>query len=219
MLETDLPAEEKVGPPGGIPGHDHVVGGVKGGVGHHPVANLEARSLQPPGGRQDSDPHHHHVGRQGGTVGENDGRHPSPRSLGADLVHLSPDPDRHIVVGMQSTADQSHLLAEDPPKGDREGLHHGDLRTQISTCSRYLRPDEPGSDHDHSDANFDLLGQGKGVVEGPKGVNTHHLIGAGKRTGMGPGGDNEGIEGQTALVVENEDVSLDVQGHRSTPEP
>ena len=123
---------------------------------------------------------------------------------------------------MEPGAHRTHLFAQDPGQGGREGLDHGDPGPQAVAGGRHLGADEPGSD-DHDWGAFtgrpDDGPEGQAVVQRAQGVYPGHGLGARQPPGRRPGGHDQAVVGQLAAVVTADGVGGGVERYGAAPQP
>ena len=145
VLEPHLLAEEAVVPAHDVAGGEHAGRpGGEAGVGHHPVADLQAAAGQPVGHRCHPDADDDDVGVDHGAVGEPDALDPV---LALDGGHADAEAHVDAAVSVQVGEHAADLHAEGALERRRQCLHHRDLEAQAPGRSRHLGADEAGADH------------------------------------------------------------------------
>src|SRR5579875_1040545 len=166
VLDPDLLAPEREA--GHIAGPDHAVGREQRLVANHPIAKGQPGPLQPARLWHHPHPGHHHVGLEGGSVGQLEhGRAVPPHGRDAHA-----GAQRHPVVLVQPTEGGTDHLSHRWGQRDREGLDHRDPEPETSGGGRHLRTDEAGPDHHQvplEASSRQRLPDRHAVLEGPQG--------------------------------------------------
>ena len=219
MLDPDVGADALVEPPRHVPGHHHVVGDVQRGVGHDAVGELEARALEPSGGRDDADPDDHDVAVEHTAVVEHDAGDALTVVRRSQGAHADLGEKLDVVVDVQCPAGRSHFRPQHARQGLGQCLDHRDARPEPTTRGGHLGPDEARPDHDDPGVlHPHRAPQCEGVFEGPQRVDTRQWCRAGQRAGVSPGGQHESVESHRAAVVELHGVTLDVEASGAVSE-
>ena len=122
-------AEPVVEPAGHVSGHHHVVGRVQGGVGPHPVVDVEA-GVGPTSRVVGATPIPTTTTSAGMTEPSIRAtpltRSPDGASSVTSFGHPDPEPNVDTVVGVQGGTDRAHPVTEDAGQRHGQGLDHGD---------------------------------------------------------------------------------------------
>ena len=184
-------------------------------VAHDAVVKGEPAPVEPLRVRNDTDPHHHHVGIDPRAVGQRDSGH---ARVAEDAGHRHACAKVHAVVAVQGRHHPSKRRTQN--RGERHGVEFDNGNGQAARAAGRgnLEADEPGAHDCHTGCAREALAQRDGVVQAPQDEQARPWGYAREGSHSRTRGDDQPVVVEERAVGQSDAPGAKVEGRRTHPE-